>query len=117
MMFQCADHADPVETCEQCQTAQANLRAPNWLRNVTEHIGPLTRDMLRLPKHGDSITADPQPLYRAQYECRHCLERFEIGTLTRHDQIPSPMIDTNLVLHNCTPDIIGVADLQAFVRQ
>lgn len=60
---------------------------------------------------------DPQPLYRAQYECRHCLERFALGEWVSRNQIPSPLVSPGLILHNCTPDIIGVADLQCFVKQ
>lgn len=58
------------------------------------------------------------PLYRAQYECRHCLERFITDD---YNYVTTEVTEHHLkappVTHNCTPDIIGVADLQCFVKQ
>lgn len=66
---------------------------------------------------------DPVPLYRAQYECRHCLEQYEDGPtlplqqiVDTYEKINSTAMTTKR-MHNCTPDIIGVADLQCFVKQ
>lgn len=67
------------------------------------------------PEHSHSIELTPIALYRAQYECRHCLERFAATeNIERQGMLyPAPA----LIEHNCTPSIIGVADLQYFVKQ
>lgn len=67
------------------------------------------------PEHSHSIELTPIPLYRAQYECRHCLERF--ATTEDIDRPQMLYRAPALIEHNCTPDIIGVADLQCFVKQ
>lgn len=71
---------------------------------------------------GPSMIDVQSILYRAQYECRHCLERFE-GNVCQDEDITRTILNQPykivcpIVRHQCTPDILGVADLQCFIRQ
>lgn len=106
-----------VATWYRWEAGKQELSKPGllwWALRAWKHRKVLDRIDAGLPCECQAINPDPSAdKYIAQYECRHCLERFDGAKNINKAYLKADPI----IHHNCTPDIIGVADLQCFVKQ